>query len=109
MDISTLSIPQLKELLAVIPGEIARRQAEEKQKVLEQMAALANSHGFSLEELVNGKAGGKKGASKMAGTKVAAKYRHPTQSDVTWSGRGRKPVWVNEWLNSGKSLEELAV
>lgn len=109
MDLSTLSIPQLKELLAVIPGEIAKRQAEEKQKVLEQMLALANSHGFSLEELLNGKSGGKKGPSKTAGIKVAAKYRHPTQTDVTWSGRGRKPVWVSEWLASGKSLEDLAV
>lgn len=108
MDLSTLTIPQLKELLAAIPGEITRRQAEEKQKVLDQMQALATAHGFSLEELL-AKSGAKKGPSKMAGTKVAAKYRHPSQPDVTWSGRGRKPVWVSEWTASGKALEDLAV
>lgn len=110
MDISNLSIAQLKELQAAIPGEIAKRQAEEKQKLLDQMAALASSHGFSLEELLGNKNGSKKtGANKTAGKKVQAKYRHPTQSDVTWTGRGRKPVWVADWISSGKSLEDLAI
>ena len=105
MDISTLSIAQLKELQAKIPAEIIKRQTEDKQKVLDQMTALATSHGFTLEELL-----GKKGAVKKAGgKKVAAKYRHPSQPDLTWTGRGRKPVWVADWIASGKTLESLAI
>jgi DNA-binding protein H-NS len=105
MDISTLSIAQLKELQAKIPAEIIKRQTEDKQKVLDQMTALATSHGFSLEELL-----GKKGAvKKTGGKKVAAKYRHPSQPDLTWTGRGRKPVWVADWIASGKTLESLAI
>ena len=105
MDISTLSIAQLKELQAKIPAEIIKRQTEDKQKVLDQMTALATSHGFSLDELL-----GKKGAvKKVGGKKVAAKYRHPSQPDLTWTGRGRKPVWVADWISSGKTLESLAI
>lgn len=106
MDISSLSIEQLKELQARIPAEIAKRQTEDKQKVLDQLASLASSHGFTLDELV----GGKKGAGKKAsGKKVAAKYRHPSQPELTWTGRGRKPVWVSELLAAGKTLESLAI
>lgn len=105
MDISHLSIAQLKELQAKIPAEITKRQTEDRQKVLEQMTALATSHGFSLEELLGKKGGAKKGSGK----KVAAKYRHPSQPELTWTGRGRKPVWVSDWLASGKTIESLAV
>lgn len=39
----------------------------------------------------------------------AIKYRHPNNSQLTWSGRGKKPAWVTAWLNSGGSLEDLEV
>ena len=40
---------------------------------------------------------------------VKPKYRNPEDPDQTWSGRGRKPEWVNAWLESGKELSELAI
>ena len=39
----------------------------------------------------------------------AVRYRHPTNENQTWTGRGRKPAWVQEWLDAGGTLEELAV
>lgn len=35
-------------------------------------------------------------------------YRHPEHTDQTWSGRGRKPLWVEQWLAKGGTLEELS-
>lgn len=32
---------------------------------------------------------------------------HPTYGTVTWSGRGRKPKWLVEYLANGGSLEEI--
>ena len=107
MDLSTLTIAEMQDLVARLPAEIDRRKAEEKQKVLEQMSALASSHGFSLDELVNKKVAGKKSAG---GRKtVAVKYRHPANPDNTWTGRGRKPLWVIEWLESGNTLDAITV
>jgi DNA-binding protein H-NS len=40
---------------------------------------------------------------------VEAKYRHPENAELTWTGRGRKPVWVQELLTAGKTLEDLAI
>lgn len=35
-------------------------------------------------------------------------YRHPDNADLEWSGRGRKPKWVEVWLAEGGTLEALA-
>ena len=40
---------------------------------------------------------------------MAAKYRNPDNPALTWSGRGKRPAWVNEALAAGKTLEDLAV
>ncbi|ACO74779.1 putative DNA segregation ATPase FtsK/SpoIIIE-like protein [Laribacter hongkongensis HLHK9] len=37
------------------------------------------------------------------------RFRHPQNQDMTWSGRGRKPAWVQEWLDEGGSLADLDV
>ncbi len=47
-----------------------------------------------------------KGVKRRA---TAPKYRHPENPEVTWSGRGRRPSWVNEALEKGRSLEDLAI
>jgi DNA-binding protein H-NS len=36
-------------------------------------------------------------------------YAHPENRELTWTGRGRKPRWVEFWLNNGGTLEQLRV
>lgn len=36
-------------------------------------------------------------------------YRNPDQPAQAWTGRGKPPRWVSEWVQSGKSLEALRV
>lgn len=36
-------------------------------------------------------------------------YRHPENADLEWSGRGRKPKWVEHWLEQGGTLDQLTV
>jgi DNA-binding protein H-NS len=40
---------------------------------------------------------------------VPVKFRHPKDSSLTWTGRGRKPAWVVQWLASGQPLTALVV
>jgi len=100
MDISNLSVVELKQLLVKIPKEIERRQKEEKASLLKEMEVLAAERGFALEDLI-----GEKPARERA--PVAIKYRHPSKSDLTWSGRGRQPRWVQEHLQGGGNLDQL--
>ena len=71
------------------------------------LAAGATLHlieplGFSLDEIVGAKVARKRAPAK-------AKYANPANRAETWTGRGRKPRWVEAALKSGKSLDDLAI
>jgi DNA-binding protein H-NS len=105
MDLSNLTIAQLRDLQQQIPAEIKRRQSKEKQNAVKELRAAAKALGFELEELV----GGAVAKAKSAGTKVKAKYRHPKDASLEWTGRGRQPKWVVEFLAKGGKIEALAI
>ena len=35
-------------------------------------------------------------------------YRHPSDPDTEWNGKGKKPLWVEGWESTGNSVDELA-
>ena len=41
--------------------------------------------------------------------KVAVQYRNPDNASEQWTGRGRQPLWVRHWVESGKSIDLLRV
>ncbi|MCD4483364.1 H-NS histone family protein [Chromobacterium vaccinii] len=102
MDLSKLEFTALIALKADIESEIKRREVEEKAKAKKQILELARSAGLSLEDVLNSKAA-------TVRKPVEAKYRHHEDSNLTWTGRGRKPAWVQAWIDSGKTLEALAI
>jgi DNA-binding protein H-NS len=73
------------------------------QKAREQILAIAQSVGMPLKELMAASGRGSKGAT------VAVRYRHPQDSSQQWTGRGRQPKWVKEWVDGGKSIDDLRV
>ena len=105
MDLNTLTLAELKNLLNLIPVEIKRREKNEKANTLKELAALAASKGFTLDELL----GSGVATEKKERAPVAVKYRHPQNADLTWTGRGRQPKWIVEFLATGGTLEQLAV
>lgn len=104
MDLAKLTVSQLQDLLQQIPAEIKRRESEEKTNVLNELRALAKAKGYSIEDLL-----AKEVKVKAVGSKVKVKYRHPQNAELEWTGRGRKPKWVDAWLAEGKALEGLLV
>ena len=105
MDLSTLTVAQLRELQQQIPVEIKRREAQEKVSILNEVRAFAKARGYAIEDLL----GKEVKVKASAGGKVKVKYRHPDNAALEWTGRGRKPKWVEAWLADGGSLEKLLV
>ncbi|MDN0075117.1 H-NS histone family protein [Crenobacter sp. SG2303] len=102
MNIATLSYPELLDLKKQVEQRIHEIQGQEKTKAMQQIRELAKTYGLSVEEVL----------AKVSGTArkpVEAKYANPANPEQTWSGRGRKPVWVQEYLDSGKTLESLEI
>lgn len=112
MDLRSMSRKQLEKLRADVDRALARLDAAEKKKAIEAAEKAAKAFGYSLSELT-GKpasgAGGKATKPRKARGKVAPKYRNPADPSQTWTGRGRRPRWVVEALESGKKLEDIAI
>lgn len=45
--------------------------------------------------------------ASAAGRKVAPKFRD--EQGNTWAGRGKRPLWLNKALASGRKLEDFAI
>ena len=106
MDLSTLSVIQLRDLLQQIPQELKRREAQDKINILNEVRAFAKARGYAIEDLLGKEV---KVKSPVAGNKVKVKYRHPADSTLEWTGRGRKPKWVEAWIAGGASIDALLV
>jgi DNA-binding protein H-NS len=48
-------------------------------------------------------------AKTVTGNKVKVKYRHPQNTELAWTGRGRKPKWVEAWVANGGNIDNLLV
>ncbi|MCC2956674.1 H-NS histone family protein [Massilia sp. IC2-477] len=110
MDLSNMSVGDLRNLQEQIKQEMKTREAQEVQKAREQILAIAQSVGVPLKDLLA--TGGRGTAAKGGSTKgntVAVRYRHPDNASQQWTGRGRQPKWVKEWVEGGKSLDKLRV
>jgi DNA-binding protein H-NS len=103
MDLSNMSVGDLRNLQEQIKQEMKTRETQEVQKAREQILAIAQSVGMPLKELMATVGRGSKGAT------VAVRYRHPQDSSQQWTGRGRQPKWVKEWVEGGKSIDDLRV
>lgn len=103
-NLSRFTVEELRDLKKRIDKEIESRRKTEAKQAQQELKKVAEKYGFNLNELV----GAANGKSKTTG-KLSAKFRHPDDPSKTWSGRGRKPVWLKQWEDSGRSLEELKV
>jgi len=108
MDISRLGLTDLLHLSSILPAEIEKRRALERERVIEELAALAQVRGFTLEELMGGRhvTSDKVGTPPMSQTQLPrAKFQHPANGKLSWSGRGRQPRWMADWQAEGRKIE----
>ena len=103
MELGSMTVEQLRKLQVSAAEELKKREKAEKRNALKAIRELAEARGFSLDELMVDK------PARAQRTKGVAKYRNPADASQTWTGRGRKPVWVLNWLAAGKSIDKLAI
>ena len=104
MDLNNLSLSELKNLHSDVTKAINDYEDRKKKEARAELEAKAKEMGFSLAELL-----GTAAPEARKRRTAVAKYAHPENSSLTWTGRGRKPKWVSEALAAGKSLSDLAI
>jgi DNA-binding protein H-NS len=106
MDLSNMSSADLRNLQEQVKRELKQREGQDLAKAREQILAIAQSVGVPLKALVGGAATARSG--RKTGS-VAPRYRNPADESQQWTGRGRQPKWVKEWLDAGKDIAGLKV
>jgi DNA-binding protein H-NS len=106
MDLSNLSLGDLRNLQEQIKQEMKQREHQEVQKAREQILAIAQSVGIPVKDLIAASGRGAKSGNAGAGS-VPFRYRNPADASQQWTGRGRQPKWVKEWVEGGKALDQL--
>lgn len=102
MNLSTLTMAELRNLADKVQQEVSHRERDDLNKAREQIMAIAQQAGIPLKQLILD------GLHPRAG-KVAVQYRNPDNASEQWTGRGRQPLWVRHWVESGKSIDLLRV
>ena len=102
LDLSKLSLGELKALGKDVEKAIANFQERQRSEALKDLKAAAAKHGMSVEEIIGGK-------TKKGKIKAPAKYRNPNDAGDTWSGRGRQPGWYKEAIAKGKKPESMEI
>lgn len=102
IDLMKLSLGELKALQKAVDKAIKSFEDRRRKEALEAVQAAARESGYSLAELTGG-------ATKKPGKRRPAKYRHPENPELTWSGRGRRPKWYKELIEAGTAEEDLRV
>ncbi|CAH0132970.1 Trans-acting regulatory protein HvrA [Massilia sp. Bi118] len=109
MDLSNMSLGDLRNLQEQIKQEMKQREQQDLQKAREQIMAIAQSVGLPLKDLIATGGRGAKSGGKSGSGSVAVRFRNPDNESQQWTGRGRQPKWVKEWVEGGKSLDKLRV
>ena len=101
-NLESLSLKELKQLQKDVDAAITEFKDRERKKALAEVEAFAKERGLlpaDLAELT----------SKRTRKSAAPKYANPADASQTWTGRGRRPRWIEAALAEGKSLDDMTI
>ncbi|WP_127106446.1 H-NS family nucleoid-associated regulatory protein [Pararhodobacter zhoushanensis] len=101
-DLESLSLKELKQLQKDVDAAITEFKDRERKKALAEVEAFAKERGLSPSDL-------SELTSKRTRKAAVPKYANPADDSQTWTGRGRRPRWIEAALAEGKSLEDMAI
>ena len=101
-NLEAMSLKELRQVQRDLTKAISTFEDRHKAEARAKLEAIAKEMGYSFADLIGVEV-------KTTRAPAVAKYRHPENAALTWSGRGRKPQWFVAALTSGKSADDLAI
>jgi DNA-binding protein H-NS len=100
-ELERMTLKELQELELRVKKARANVQDRSRVDLRKKIEAMVAAAGFRMTDIFGGR-GGK-------GRVVAAKYVNPDDPSETWTGRGRKPRWLNAKLQEGAKIEKFLI
>lgn len=108
VDLNKLTLEELQQLIADAQAHIEVRREEAVAQARADIERIAASTGYSLQDLLG--MGKSRARSSSSGRRtVEQKYRNPRDPSQSWSGRGKRPRWLQDELEHGGKLENFLV
>ncbi len=99
--IKSYSIEDLKDLIDSAEQEIEQKKAGEIEQIRAQWMRMAEVVEMTPEEVLSYSTRKKRSSGKP-------KYRNPDDGR-TWTGFGKKPGWLKDYLDQGRDIEEFRI
>jgi len=112
----TKTYAQIVKQIEVLKQDAEKVRRKEVDGVIGRIREAITVYNLTAEDLGfagKGKAAGKaaapikRRARKLAKAPAVVKFRN--ESGGTWGGRGKRPQWLRDALNAGKTLADFAV
>lgn len=104
--LSKLSYNELRKLADAAMALAETKRGEEFKVLADGYAKKAAAGGFSPQEAIDAL---KPYLPRTGKCGSAVKYRDPADLSNTYGGKGKRPTWLREYIEAGRSLEEFAV
>jgi DNA-binding protein H-NS len=104
VDLGDYSINDLHKLAERVQKEIQSKEQAQILELRKRMEEMAGQLGMTPEDVLTYDA-----RKKTSKTPSKVKYRNPANPEQTWTGRGKRPRWLQQALTQGAKLEEFAV
>lgn len=106
-DLNNLSVQELEDVISQANDLIEQKREEAVARARAEIEKIAASTGYSVEDLLGLR--DTRARKAVARKSLPDKYRNPKDSSQTWSGRGKRPKWLQEVLEKGAKLESFLV
>ncbi|WP_084782681.1 H-NS family nucleoid-associated regulatory protein [Roseivivax halodurans] len=100
VDLSEMSRDDLVNLEKDVQKALKSYDQRKRTEAMAAAKEAAKEHGFALEELLQ---------DAPSKPKSLPKFANPENPAETWTGRGRKPKWMQEKLASGHTQDEFLI
>lgn len=95
-----IPVAELEKIRSRLDDQINARRHQERCLAAQRLKEAAIEMGFPIEELL---------PLLTQQVEHPVKYRHPQIAELTWCGKGRRPLWMTRALNEGLTLAEMTI
>lgn len=101
MDFKSMNLDELSKISEELSAEIEVRRSEARKSAIEKIKEEIKRHSLTAKDL------GFDSDKKQKRAPSTTRYVDPKDSNKTWTGRGRKPAWIQDYEKDGGNLDDL--